>query len=62
MKILISHKNHDNEDIRHFTLRVSIERTKDSNNLIGGEQKLVHQTFILEVNGQWTTASKTPMW
>jgi hypothetical protein len=62
MKILISHKNHDTEDIRHFTLRVSIERTKDSNNLIGGEQKLVHQTFILEVNGQWTTASKTPMW
>jgi hypothetical protein len=29
----------------HFTLQPSIERTRDSSNLIGGEPKFVHSAF-----------------
>jgi hypothetical protein len=35
----------------HFTLWPLLERTKDFNNVIGGEQKFVRSTFIVE--GQW---------
>jgi hypothetical protein len=38
------------------------EQTKDSNNLIGGEQKFVCLAFTLESNGQRITTSKTPTW
>ena len=36
----------------HFRLRPSIKCTRNSNNLIGGEQKLVHLAFTLKANGQ----------
>jgi hypothetical protein len=36
----------------HFTLRLLVEWTRDSSNLIGGEPKFVHLAFTLEVNGQ----------
>jgi hypothetical protein len=36
-----------------FTLRLSIERTMDSSNLIGGEQKFVHWAFKREASKQW---------
>jgi hypothetical protein len=35
----------------HFTLRPSVERTRDSSNLIGGEQKFVRLAFTLKANG-----------
>jgi hypothetical protein len=46
----------------HFTLRPSVERTRDSSNLIGGEQKFVRLAFTLESNNQWTRASKISTW
>jgi hypothetical protein len=39
----------------HFTLRPLVERTNDSKNLIGGEQKFVCFAFALEVNGLQNT-------
>jgi hypothetical protein len=36
----------------HFTLQPSVQRTRDSSNLIGGERKFVCSTFTLEANGQ----------
>jgi hypothetical protein len=38
---------------------MSIERTMDSSNLIGGEQKFVCLTKGFLIRGQWTMASKT---
>jgi hypothetical protein len=35
----------------HFTLRLSVERTRDFSNLIGVEQKFVHLAFTPETNG-----------
>jgi hypothetical protein len=35
-----------------FTIRPLVERTKDSSNLIGGEQKFVCWAFTLEANRQ----------
>jgi hypothetical protein len=46
----------------HFTLRPSVEQTRDSSNLIGREPKFVHSAFILEANSQQTRASKTSTW
>jgi hypothetical protein len=46
----------------HFILRSSVEQTRDSSNLIGGEQKFVSLAFTLEANDQWTKASKMPTW
>jgi hypothetical protein len=36
----------------HFILRPSVKQTRDSSNLIGGEQKFVCLAFTLEVNRQ----------
>jgi hypothetical protein len=36
----------------HFTLQPWVELTKDSNNLIGEEQKFVHLVFTLDAKGQ----------
>jgi hypothetical protein len=33
-----------------FTLRSLVKRTKDSNNLIGVEQKFIHWAFTLKAN------------
>jgi hypothetical protein len=45
-----------------FTLWPSVEKTKDSSNVIGGEQKFVHLAFTLKANSQRTMASKMPTW
>jgi hypothetical protein len=50
---------HIKEFKRHFILQPSDERTMNSNNLIGGEQSFVCWAFIVYVNSQKTTASKT---
>jgi hypothetical protein len=39
---------------RCFILWLSIEKTKDSINLIGEKQMFVRWTFTLEANNQWT--------
>jgi hypothetical protein len=44
----------------HFTLWPLAEWTRDSRNLIGGEQKFVYSPFSLKTNGQRTKASKMP--
>ena len=44
---------HENNGIAihgHFTLWPSVERTKDSTNLIGGKQSFVHWVFTLKAN------------
>jgi hypothetical protein len=35
----------------HFTLRLSVKRTRDSSNLIGGERKFVCSAFTVKANG-----------
>jgi hypothetical protein len=40
-----------------FTLWLLIDWTKNSNNVIYGEQKFINLAFTLEANGQWTTPS-----
>jgi hypothetical protein len=49
-------------DKGHFTRSLSVEQTKDSNNMICGEQKFVHLAFALKANGQRTMPSKKPTW
>jgi hypothetical protein len=39
-----------------------VERTKDSCNMIGGEEKFVFWAFILKAIGQRTTPSEMPIW
>jgi hypothetical protein len=46
----------------HFTLQWLVEKTKDSNNLIGWKRKFVFWTFTLEANNQRTKPLKTPTW
>ena len=46
----------------HFTQWPSVEWTKDSGNVIGGEQNFVYSAFILKANGQRTTPSNMPTW
>jgi hypothetical protein len=53
---------HPNLDKWHFILWTLVERTKDSNNVTGREQKFVYSTFTLEANGQCTTLSKMLTW
>jgi hypothetical protein len=51
----------DNLGALHTTAaNLSVEKTKDPNNLVGGEQKFVHWAFTLKANGQKTIAFRTP--
>jgi hypothetical protein len=62
IKHLFMDKEVFNKSEGSFTLWPLVKKTKDFNNVIGGEQKFIRSTFILEANGLRTMPSKIPTW
>jgi hypothetical protein len=57
---LYNHKTTNNGWTKgHFTLQPSVKLTKDSSNLIDGEQNFVHSAFTLNTNGLQNTYMAT---